>query len=341
MRNLLYLAYFILKTNYPDLKTSLNCTSKIGHNRLLLLADMVWSTLRYGSSFVDYFNFRFYEKKHVLRHAYATMGYMYRFHRNFNDQSRIKEVDSKKLFPLKFGKFCNKSYVFEKGQLTLLNTYLRKKAGEKIVIKDPNSTAGRSIRILNVVKNENVIEIGNQTLDEFVHAEFEAKNSLYIEDWIQQHHLISAVSPTGVNTIRMITLLNKKGEVEIIGSVFRISIDCPIDNYSAGNLAAEINPTTGIVIKGGIRKRSSCDLYHDIHPITGCQIKGLQIPFWEMITKMVKEAALIVPEVSTVGWDVAITENGPVIIEGNSTWNKDTWQIPAGFGKKHIIAPYM
>ena len=32
---------------------------------------------------------------------------------------------------------------------------------------------------------------------------------------------------------------------------------------------------------------------------------------------MALEAALIVPEVRYVGWDIAITENGPVIMEGN------------------------
>ena len=32
---------------------------------------------------------------------------------------------------------------------------------------------------------------------------------------------------------------------------------------------------------------------------------------------MVKEAALLVPEIRYVGWDVAITNDGPCIIEGN------------------------
>jgi hypothetical protein len=56
---------------------------------------------------------------------------------------------------------------------------------------------------------------------------------------------------------------------------------------------------------------------------------------------MVTEAALVVPQVRTVGWDIAITPSGPIIIEGNSKWNKDTWQIPAGKGKLQMIKKYL
>ena len=33
--------------------------------------------------------------------------------------------------------------------------------------------------------------------------------------------------------------------------------------------------------------------------------------------ELVKKAAKVVPEIGYIGWDVAISENGPIIIEGN------------------------
>ena len=101
MRNFLYLCYFFLRTNYTDLKASFNCCKKKGYNKIKLFVDMTYCTLKYGSSFVDYFNFRFYEKKNNERKAYATMGYMYRFHKKVNDQLKIKELVTKE--NLKYG----------------------------------------------------------------------------------------------------------------------------------------------------------------------------------------------------------------------------------------------
>lgn len=341
MNNFIYLVYYILKTNYKELSASLNCCRNKGLNVFGLIIDMIWSSLRYGSSFVDYFNFRFYEKDHQKRRAYATMGFMYRYHREINDQKKIREVDSKELFPHRFGAWCNKSYVFTKDDIDQFNHFLLSKVGQKIVFKDPNSTAGKSIKIVSVTKKENLIYLGNQHLKDFLNQEFALKHSIYCEDFIIQHNSIQAISPSGVNTIRIISMVTKEKTVVIIAALFRISVNCPIDNYSAGNLAAEIDPVTGIVLKGGIRKRSACDDYHDFHPITKMPIRGFEIPFWDETIVMIKEAAMIVPEVRSIGWDVAITNTGPILIEGNSQWNKDTFQIPAGYGKKDVLLRYI
>ena len=54
------------------------------------------------------------------------------------------------------------------------------------------------------------------------------------------------------------------------------------------------------------------------HPITGTDIIGFTIPYWEEAKKMCLDAAQKVPQMRFVAWDVAITPNGPTFIEGNS-----------------------
>ena len=57
---------------------------------------------------------------------------------------------------------------------------------------------------------------------------------------------------------------------------------------------------------------------YDEHPLTGFDFNSIdKIPFIKEAYSMVKEAALLVPEIRYVGWDVAITNDGPCIIEGN------------------------
>ena len=54
------------------------------------------------------------------------------------------------------------------------------------------------------------------------------------------------------------------------------------------------------------------------------QVKGNQIPYWTAITDSVAKAHSLFDDVVTIGWDLAITPSGPVIIEGNTNW----WVVP-------------
>ena len=58
------------------------------------------------------------------------------------------------------------------------------------------------------------------------------------------------------------------------------------------------------------------------------------------IIEITKKIALHRPENRGVGWDVALTENGPDIIEGNHNWCKILWQIPVDQGLKSVLEKY-
>lgn len=65
---------------------------------------------------------------------------------------------------------------------------------------------------------------------------------------------------------------------------------------------------------------SACDeqgYEYETHPMTGATIRGFEVPYWNEILDMCKKAAKITPEVRYSGWDVAITEAGPIFIEAN------------------------
>jgi hypothetical protein len=77
------------------------------------------------------------------------------------------------------------------------------------------------------------------------------------------------------------------------------------------------------------------DVYK-VHPMTGHPIEGFRLPDWEQALEMVAKAASKIPEMAYIGWDVAFSENGPLIIEGNNFPGHDIYQLPAhtpdGFG---------
>lgn len=63
------------------------------------------------------------------------------------------------------------------------------------------------------------------------------------------------------------------------------------------------------------------------HPSTNKLIKNTEIPYWEEIREMVTEASNVVPEVGYIGWDIAITPKGPIIIEGNANPGHQSMQL--------------
>jgi hypothetical protein len=68
---------------------------------------------------------------------------------------------------------------------------------------------------------------------------------------------------------------------------------------------------------------------------------GFEIALLIESVEMVRKAALYIPENRSIGWDVAITETGPQLIEGNHNWCKLLWQLPVKQGLKSELEKYL
>ena len=148
------------------------------------------------------------------------------------------------------------------------------------------------------------------------------------------------LSSAGLNTLRVFTQLDDQNKVHYLGARLRITVNSYVDNLAAGNLAAPVDLQTGLVNGPGV--------YSDItktdqrtHPITKEPIEGFQIPFWKEALTMVNEAAKLHPENRSIGWDVAITNAGPELLEGNHNWCKLLWQLPVKKGLKQELEKFV
>ena len=90
---------------------------------------------------------------------------------------------------------------------------------------------------------------------------------------------------------------------------------------------------SGKLVGNGIDKK----LNESEKSITNIKFDGFQIPYWEEIKEMVLKAALVNDKVNLVGWDVAISKNGPLIIEGNRGPGFDLVQILLKKGTKYML----
>ena len=135
-----------------------------------------------------------------------------------------------------------------------------------------------------------------------------------LEELLVQHPEMARMCPTSVNTVRVATLLGDKQE-GIVYAFLRIGNGKVMDNVDQGGMAARVDLETGTLKTVAADKAGNV---FEKHPMTGTPIIGFQIPYWDEVKALCLKAMRKVPEMRYVAWDVAITEDGPKFIEGNS-----------------------
>ena len=328
----IYFVYYIKKLDYPKFSKFLAFASiAANRSKFAILSDVFFSVFKYNIGILDYFYFMFYEKDKNERSRWAGTGFMYEYHLRMNPKKSRHLLENKI-------EFLNNYSEFVKRDFADIETLKRNtgKASElldnptgKIVLKLSGGQVGAEVKFYDSKSftNDSLVE------------EMKRHNFDLAEEYVVQHPALMALSPSGLNTVRIFTQL--EGErVLFLGARLRISVNSQVDNLGAGNIAAPLDITTGKVTGPGV--------YSDItkqdeaiHPITCQPIEGFQVPFWNETITMVKEASLLNPENRSIGWDIAITATGPELIEGNHNWCKLLWQLPVKQGLKPMIQKYM
>ncbi len=109
-----------------------------------------------------------------------------------------------------------------------------------------------------------------------------------------------------------------------------------VDNISSGGFAVPIDFKTGILHDKGCTAMINGSKTITNHPTTGYLISGFQIPFFQDSIKLCKRFAQYIPN-RIIGWDVAITPTGPIIIEGNHDAAIIGGEFSYGGFKKHPV----
>lgn len=180
------------------------------------------------------------------------------------------------------------------------------------------------------------VYVNNQLLkqtDDLLHTFTET--NYVIQERIIQHPQMNRLCSTAVNTIRLLTLLTPNNEVIAFRAGLRIGREgsC-VDNCAKGGIFVGIDMNSGKLLKKGIIKPPYGSTVFQ-HPDNGVVFEGFEIPFFKEAVKMAKELHSKLYRIHSVGWDIAITPDGPIFIEGNSRWEISGTQSAEG-GLKFI-----
>jgi len=144
--------------------------------------------------------------------------------------------------------------------------------------------------------------------------------------------LATLTGSTTLSTIRVVLLIDE-GEASLFRAAWKIPAgDNQADNFwRSGNLIAPIDVATGQV-GTALRATGLAQERFSHHPDTGQAIAGKVLPDWAELAYLAREATGAFPGMQMQGWDVALTDQGPRLIEVNGVGDYNLPQIAYGSG---------
>ncbi|MHA7826322.1 MAG: sugar-transfer associated ATP-grasp domain-containing protein [Roseovarius sp.] len=149
---------------------------------------------------------------------------------------------------------------------------------------------------------------------------------------VRQHETLNRVAGQAVGSIRVVTV-HDGGTPSCLYALWKIpSPDAMSDNYwQPGSMLAEIDPVNGRLLQ--CRRGSGPDQeLLEKHPVSEAVFAELQIPHWEALLDLTSRAHAMLPNFGVIGWDIAITDDGPLIIESNANPHHMLYQLATGRG---------
>lgn len=155
------------------------------------------------------------------------------------------------------------------------------------------------------------------------------RHSYLVQPCLVNHPELADLTTGVLMTVRMLTCTNEAGRGEVTNASFRLGGDHPVvDNMHRGGLAAAVDLRTGR-LGPAIGLEPTAD-WQWKNPRTGAPIAGRELPGWQDAVDLACRAHDVFSEFVVIGWDVALLEDGPCLIEGNSSPCVNLIQRPLG-----------
>lgn len=273
-----------------------------GINICWLYIDYIICLITYGCLINQYTKGHFYIMGRLARNRAFTQRRLEKVISLANNRSHIHILENKNEFNKFFSEYVERDWLCSKD--------MKKESFDRVF----NSNEELFIKPLDSQEGEGIRKIKTSTVaSDVLYNELKAGNYI-IESIIRQHEKMF-LGNQSVNTARILTVLDKDGSAHIVRAGLRAGVgDTVVDNFSVGGVLYEIDPVTGLVDHKGIQGDNYNVIYH---PGTDICMLGFQLPHWDKAICAVTKAAEKIPQCKFIGWDVAFTNKGVELIEGN------------------------
>lgn len=283
-----------------------------------LVLDMIYCLHRFGTSFEEYFVFKYYERNTFGRSRFNNIKRQYGFCQLVNGKNVRELFEDKGALYNKLKKYYKRDLVvvYNENQKDELLSFLFKH--NSFIFKPLKGHSGSGIKIYHTCTSPQVFYEDNIKNGPFV-----------LEELIEQGEDMAKLHRESINTVRLVTF-KIKDKVHIVGGTLRMGVgNSNVDNAGAGGIYASIDLENGFVCS------MACDNRNHVfskHPTTGCKIVGFDLPQWSNALSLVKEMALNCGGATIIAWDLAYSTKGWLVIEGNDVGEPYLLQAPLQIG---------
>jgi hypothetical protein len=210
-----------------------------------------------------------------------------------------------------------------------------------VVIKPVDAAEGRQVVSLEVVDGE--VRLDKRVVtDEAAARQVTSSDGCIVTEMIHQGSFGHAIFPDAVNTLRVVTMTDvDSGEPFVAVAIHRFGTakSAPTDNVSRGGLRSGVDLETGeltFASASWTHRRGVGFATHHTHPDSGTRITGTRVPRWDEVKTTLLGLVGRFPMMVYVGWDVVVTDDDIVIIEGNHSPNLATQMYRPYLGDPRI-----
>ena len=273
-----------------------------GKSKLYIKMDFLKNFLIYGCGYTDYFRGDYINLSRKEKKTFVTAKSFYKILKYFNNEDYKKYLSDKVLFNRFFKDFIGRDFI-DLREATL-DDFLKFISDKSVIFaKVIDGFGGHGISRIDLAEYEDKEGLYNWLIE----------NKQYlVEEAIEQLEEIKKINPNSVSSFRVVTLY-KNGKAYVIGNALRVNHDeadvigCTNDLYFSFNKDGKIDSNV-------------IDDYANVyekHPLTHVSFSDICVPDVKEAFEMCKRAAIMLPEVRYIGWDVAFSKKGPVFLEGN------------------------
>lgn len=282
-----------------------------------VVKDILDMARKYRFGAEEYFCYHFIDKPEEERKTFISDFNRIDFCEKLNQPKNLAIFDDKFKSAQVFGKYYGRDICGVKSEKDFQKLKEFTKKHKRFMFKPLTGTCGQGIEIIEK-------ELSDSDLKKMISDNCRgSKDGFIVEELLVQIPEMAQFHPSSLNTIRVATVKYDDG-VEAIAAFFRTGRGGNIvDNAGAGGVFGTIDISSGVIDAVGDEYGNS----YEVHPDSLIKMVGFEIPRWQEAVDMAKELALIVDGNRYAGWDLALTENGWVMIEGNAR-GQFVWQMP-------------
>lgn len=271
--------------------------------------DSMYCSFRHGASAENYLVLRFYELSERERGEYLTSGRSKTVDTALNRKATKEDkqnVGRKDLFNRAFSGLVRRDFLYAPDcSFEEFTAFLDRH--EACMIKPVAGTMGKGIEKRRCPEDRRGF---------YAHCREE---KLLLEEVIRQHPALSEINPSCINSVRINAARDAKGDVRLIGACLKCGgVGAVTDNFHSGGVAYPLDMETGRVSGPGRNNREIRE--YTRHPGTDFFMPGFALPFWAEVKELARQGMERAPSLGYVGWDIALTPDGPELIEGNFHW---------------------